>query len=48
MEAEGAKPDHIVADLYDASRIIEKETDGNVKPGLIMSRAFRTSGGTKR
>ena len=48
MEAEGAKPDHIVADLYDASRIIEKETNENVKPDLIMSKPFRTSGGTKR
>jgi D-glycero-D-manno-heptose 1,7-bisphosphate phosphatase len=48
MEAEGAKPDHIVADLYDASRIIEKETNESVKPNLIMSKAFRMSGVTKR
>jgi D-glycero-D-manno-heptose 1,7-bisphosphate phosphatase len=48
MQAERAEPDHIVADLYDASRVIEKETDGNVKQGLIMSKAFRKSGVTKR
>ncbi len=35
MEVEGAKPNHIVADLYSASRIIEKEINGRVKPDLI-------------
>jgi D-glycero-D-manno-heptose 1,7-bisphosphate phosphatase len=41
MEDEDAKPDHIVADLHSASRIIEKEISESVNPSLIMSKAFR-------
>jgi D-glycero-D-manno-heptose 1,7-bisphosphate phosphatase len=48
MEVEGAKPDHIVTDLHEASKIIEKETDESAKPDLIMSKAFRISRVTKR
>jgi D-glycero-D-manno-heptose 1,7-bisphosphate phosphatase len=48
MEAEGIKPDYIVADLYDASRIIEKEMNEIIKPDMIMSKAFRASGAPKR
>jgi len=48
METEGVKPDYIVADLYEASKIIEKETNETLKSDLIMPKAFRTSGATKR
>jgi hypothetical protein len=48
MEAEGVKPNYIVADLYDASRIIEKEINETIKPDLIMPKAFRASGAPKR
>jgi D-glycero-D-manno-heptose 1,7-bisphosphate phosphatase len=48
MEVEGVKPDHIVADLLEASKIIEREISESVKPDLIMSKAFRTSKIIKR
>jgi beta-phosphoglucomutase-like phosphatase (HAD superfamily) len=48
MEVEGVKPDHIVADLLGASKIIEKEISESVKSDLIISKAFRTSRITKR
>jgi len=48
MEDEGVKPDHIVADLLGASRIIREEISGSIKPDLIVSKAFRTSEVTKR
>lgn len=43
MELEGVKPDHIVADLLDASKIIQKEINESVRPDLIISKAFHTS-----
>jgi len=48
MEVEGTKPDHIVADLYSASRIIERKINEHAKPDLIMSKTFQTSRVTKR
>jgi D-glycero-D-manno-heptose 1,7-bisphosphate phosphatase len=48
MEDEGAKPDHIVADLLGASRIIREEISAGVKPDLIVSKAFRKSENAKR
>jgi len=48
MELEGVKPDHIVADLLDASKIIQKEINESVRPDLIISKAFRTSRISKR
>jgi len=48
MELEGVKPDHIVADLLDASKIIRKEINESVKPDLVISKAFRTSRISKR
>ena len=48
MEAQGVKPDHIVADLLGASKTIEKEVTESVKPDLIISKAFRASKITKR
>ncbi|MGB8780498.1 MAG: HAD family hydrolase [Candidatus Bathyarchaeia archaeon] len=47
MELEGVKPDHIVADLLDASKIIQKEINESVRPDLIISKAFRTSRSVK-
>jgi histidinol-phosphate phosphatase family protein len=48
MEVEGVKPDHIVADLLGALKIIEKEISESVKSDLIISKAFRTSKIIKR
>jgi D-glycero-D-manno-heptose 1,7-bisphosphate phosphatase len=48
MEDEGVRPDRIVADLLGAAEIIEEEIGGSVKPGLIVSKAFRTSEMSKR
>jgi D-glycero-D-manno-heptose 1,7-bisphosphate phosphatase len=48
MEVEGVKPDYIIADLLEASRIIEKEINESIKPDWVISKAFRTSKITKR